>query len=399
MINEGFLDNVACDPRLVGLETLLAPFAAHTSSQRLAMLSSHANQALVLHGGEPPRVGTGFESMIGEYEFDPTKREQDIQILAIIPKYIIGTGAFPIRNNPTITVIYRGNSDGKVNYFHLNTFTKCMDGYGYENKWQNTHYLSVGNYVPRDVKFTSSPIHKGNFYSMGTNANTAYMSLDGVTKDAFIISESLAKKLNSSAIKTIDFKVSPEQIPLNLYGNDMEYRFMPDIGEQVREDGLLCCFRKPTDDTFISDTMGDALSAPQILHDLTYVVPYNATIMDITIDINRNYKNRIPENIYTQMIKYKESINQYYLKIIEAYQRAVADNTPISSPFNTLVTDAYAMLLAEGIRVPGFNKRMNISLMKKKDPIEFMHISVTYMYDNVVANGYKISDRQGGLTR
>lgn len=361
------------------------------------MFASHLSQAMVLDGAEPPEIATGFETIVGDYEFNPSHRDDDIQILAVILKYIPGLGAFPLKanSNPTTTVIYRRNSDNKVSYFDLHRYTKGSDGYGYENKLSNTNLLVKDNFISKDVKFQTSPAHKDGMYAMGLNANTAYISLDSVTEDAFVISESLARKMQSTAIRTINFQVGVNQIPLNLYGNENEYKFMPDIGESIRADGIICGFRKPDDISFVSDTQIDALSRPQPLHDILYFAQQtDGVIIDINIYVNK--KHKIPKNIYYQIQKYQEQNVRYHTAVIDAYTEVKHRGYEITETFNSLVARNYALLRASGAsKIPELAKKPNITLVQKKDPIEFLSISITYAYPNVVSSGYKFTGRNG----
>ena len=222
---EDYLSNTKANVKLLGLTPLLNPGAANLSAQRGAMLSAHIPQAQIVHGCEQPYFLSGFESLIGEYEYNTTERDQGIQILEIIPKFITNSGVYPIRDNPFYTIIYRGVDDNKVGYFQYEKFTMRSDGFGYENKWLNKHMLNKDNFIDKNVKLCTSPAHDGNKYMLGTNLNVAYMSLPQVTEDAFVISQTAYEKICSSHFGKISFKILPNQVPINLYGNEDEYKF------------------------------------------------------------------------------------------------------------------------------------------------------------------------------
>lgn len=390
-----FLNNVSVDHRLVGLEVLMSPFAAHTYAQRLAMLASHLPQAMVVKGGEFPRIASGYENQMGDYEFNSAQLENDVTILSVIPKYVTGCGVNPIRENPHKIVIYRDNSTGVCSYLTIDNYTQCMDGYGYRNKIINEHYLSDTNYVPAGTKFTTSPIHTDKGYGLGLNVNAAYLSLDGVTKDAFIISDELASRMTSIAIRTLEIRISPNQIPLNIYGNDFEYKFMPDIGEMVGDDSLIMCLRTITPQSYITDMASSSMTTPQYLTDKCYTVPHNnTTVIDIDVLANYSTCKDLPQ-IYEQVTKYREGANRYFTRIIETYNVIRKQGYECSPTLQNLVTTAYARLLAENVRVPEYGKRAAIKLVRKKDPVEFLTIRIKYMYENVVAKGYKITNRTG----
>lgn len=399
MFKEGhFLSNCWVDHRLIGVSPMMSPFAANDSSQRLTMLSSHLPQALVLNGAQPPEISTGFEMLVGDYEFNPTVRDCDIQILTVIQKYIPFQGAFPIKHNPTLTVIYRRNDNNKIDYFILSEYTKGSDGYGYKNVLKNLNYLNKNSFVEKDIQFQTSPSHKDGMYAMGANIPIAYMTLDGVTEDAFIVSESFAKTMGSMAITKTDFQIGVNQIPLNLYGDEDEYKFMPDINEPIRPDGIICGFRKPDSVSFISDTQISSLSKPQPYHDNLYFVQQpDGVVIDIDVYVNRKCKIPRSSGIFNQIQKYQEQNIRYHTDIVKAYVEARQLGYEITDNFNTLVTRSYILLRAEGKKVPdpNFTQKANITLIQKKDPIEFIHVSITYAHPNNVSAGYKFTGRNG----
>lgn len=392
---EGYLNNTTAPVELLGLTPLLNPFAANLSSQRGMMFSSHAPQAQVIHGCEQPRIFTGFESLVGEYEYNTTERDQDMQILEIIPKFVVNSGVYPIKENPFYTIVYRGVEDNKVGYFQLEKFTVRSDGFGYENKWLNTQELNKGNFIPKEVKLCTSPAHDGNKYMLGTNLNVAYMSIPQVTEDAFVISESAYRKFISDHYGRIAFKILPNQIPRNLYGDDSEYKFMPDIGDFVNDEGILTALCTPTADSIITDMSKHALTKVQPLHDVCIYSPLNSKVVDIDIYINRKCKIKTPMEIFAQLQKYKDPINAYYMRIVETYQEVTKQGLQITPAFNTLVTRAISNLVADGVRIPGFTRKADVTLVKKKEAIEFVYVILTYKTVNAPPAGRKVSGRVG----
>ena len=390
-----YLENTKAPVELLGMAPMLNPLADHDSAQRLMMFSGHLAQAQVVHGREMPRLFSGFEAIIGDYEFNTTERSQDVQLGEIIPRFIPNSGMYPIRDNPYYTIVCRGDRDNKIGYFQLEKYTQRSDGFGYKNIWSNTQLLNKGNFIPKEVKFCTSPAHDGNRYMMGTNLRVAYMSIPQVTEDAFVISESAARKLCSDAIGKVSFKILPNQIPLNRYGSEEEHRFMPDIGDCVADDGILCALRTPSADTIISDMSPDALTQVQFLHDTLIYIPPGAQILDIDIVVNRKCRVKTPKEIFAQVQKYRDHINAYHIQIWEAYQNALKEGREITPEFNSLVTRSISSLLADNVRIPGYSKKADVTLVKKKEAIEFIYITVTYKYVNKVTSGFKLTGRHG----
>lgn len=392
---EPYLENTKAPVQLLGLAPLLAPFVDHVSSQRGMMFSNHLPQAQCVQGSEMPKIMTGYETILGDYEYNTTERDQGIQILETIPRFVVNSGIYPIRMNPSYTIIYRGEKDNKIGYFPLEKYTYRSDGYGYLNKWPNMQLINKGNYIPQETKLCTSPIHNGNAYGLGTNLKCAYMSIPQVTEDAVVISKTAAKKLGTLGMGRISFKILPNQLPLNLYGDDDEYRFMPDVGEQVHEDGILCALRTPTPDSIIADTLPESLHQIQHLHDTVLYAPAGADIVDVNVYINRKCKVKTPKEMFAQAEKYRAAISEYYLRIWDAYREISKDGYELTPEFNTLVTNALSNLLADGVRIPGYAKKADVTLVKKKEPIEFIYLTVTYAYQKPTGLGSKLTGRFG----
>lgn len=386
-----YYENSNTEPQNLGLAGLTNPFPANVASQRGLMYNSHMNQSQIPHGAEPPKVFTGYEPIVGKYEYDSTEREDGV-IQAIIPKFIINTGIYQLKENPSNYIIIR-RDDGKIDYFTLEQYTHRTDGYGYKNKWLNTNYVTVGNWLSKHIKLSTSPAHIGPDYCLGVNLNTVYMDHPLITEDAIVISQSAAAKFHTTGIAKMDIQISPNQVPINLYGDDEEYKFFPDVGERVRDDGVLLALRTPSADSIIQDMSPSALKQMQQF-DERYYVPIGAKVIDVDVHINRKSKTK-PKDMWGQVQKYRDQINNQAIRIWEAYQEAVKNNQEITPQFNTLVTRAMTTLMADNVRIPGFNKKADVTLVKKKEVIEFIYLSIKYVYENAPNAGYKIAGNFG----
>lgn len=396
MPNDGFdyLSNTKADHRLLGISPLLNPFADHVSSQRGKMFSDHAPQSLVLNGSEFARVFTGYENQVGEYEVSTTNRDQDVQVLEVIPKFTVNCGSQPLIYNPTYTVVYLGLQDGKVGYFDLCKFTARSNGYGYINNIEGaSNWLQQQTVIPKDVKLSTSPSHKNGKYCYGTNLRVAYMSLPHVTEDAFIISKTASEKCGSCLVDSVTINIRGDQMPVNLYGDEENYKFFPDIGEQVRDDGILCALRKPTADSFIYDTAKENLSTVQLLHDNVFYVPKGATILDVDVVINRTSYKSHP--MFAQCEKYREQLDRYYERIVALFNEIKRAGRGITNSFNNFVSTAVGQLLVDNRRVAGMESKKKVKPKLKKEIIEYISLKITYKCDRKLENGFKLAGRYG----
>ena len=389
------LNNVSVDPRLIGFQAGLIPWVTWTSSPRIEMFSNHINQMLVIEGAESPQIFVGVENILGEYEFNKTKRDQNIRVVKIIPKYPYVIDQMQIKDNPSLTVVYIGENDNKLNYMTIDRYTKGSDGFGYKNVWENTHLFSEpGHYITKETRLVTSPSHKNGLYCMGRNVNVAYMTLEDTIEDAMYINKSLADSLQTTEFHTVNIVISPNQYPLNLYGDEMEIKIMPDIGEIVNEAGILCAFRSADVETFIPDTVPVSLEKLQI-HDIAYHTPAppGARVVDITVRAARNAK--MPKHLYMQIDKYIAAEIKYWQEIINVYNTYKTTHE-LAPAFQTEVNKAIQRLIAAGVNVgiPGISRKAKTKLITKNNrPIEFMEISITYMMSRPCEVGFKITGR------
>ena len=389
MDRQEFMSDLNIDPKLVGAGLLLSPFAANISSQRAKMYIGNLSQAMIIHGNEMARIQSGFETKYGRYCVDPAWREHDIQVLEIIPKFSqISNEKGPI-HNPEVTVIYKDveSPDGEIGYFTIPDYVMLHSKFGYFTKKTNMHELCPNGFIPKDMKFVQAPNHHDEIYNLGANANTVYMPLWGTTNDAFIVSEDFAKKLQHTEINQVTIQLGANYMPLNLYGDDDNYKSFPDIGEFVRDDGIIFAMREHTADSLIADVTAESLRTPSI-HDETYAAPAGAQVIDVNIFINKGRLNELRSiSTYNQFTKYQDSMNAYYNAIIKAYNKYVSEGYHISPHFASLVVQAKGRCYNGEYR--------DLVLYCKKEPVDLIYITITYASTHGIAKGYKITSRDG----
>lgn len=396
MDKEEFISDTEIRMELIGMPTHLVRFPEHTSSQRMLMSASAMAQAEVVDGAEPPKIQTGFESKYGRYQFSTSERDQDIIVYDIIPKFVstINSNGLSIRN-PATTVVYIGADDGLVGCFDIEDYTMVSSGFGYKNKITNKHMLSKGDYIPKDIKFTSAPNHDGELYNMGVMANTCYIPLWETTDDAFIISESFARKLDRQAFDSLTVNLKEGEIPLNLYGTATEHKAFPDVGERVRDDGIVFGIRQHNDNTFLSDFSVDALRQPDHLYDELFLIPQGAEIIDIQVySSHRYFKKQLEATgdancAMAQFMYYQSLHNRYYDRVLATYRELEEKGYKCGRTFSTLVERCMAFSYRNN------SNKQSMELYDKKEPIVAMQIVITYAYPMRVSLGAKVTGVEG----
>ncbi len=378
-----FQSDLTVRPEVQGSPSLLVHFLEKTSSQRALMQSSAITQAEIVSGCECARLQTGFETKYGRYQFNNSTRDQDIQILAVVPKFDITIHNDEIRNNPMLTVIYLGSDDGRIGYFNVESYTELHSGFGYKNELSNQWRLQEGDYIPKETQFTSAPNHEDDIYKLGVMSNTCYIPMWDTTDDAFVVSESLVKKCQHTIIDTAVINIRPDSVPLNLYGEGDAYKVFPEIGDVIRDDGLLMGFRQKHESTFLTDLTAKALSTPEHLHDDLIKAPPGAEIIDIQIFTNQKVYSKLTEPQYVQLMQYQDQHNRYYAKVIDVYEKLKAENHKFGPEFINLITKYKGWCYFKGGK--------QFILTDKKEPIEFIRVKITYSYQESIGIGSKLT--------
>ncbi len=346
-----------------------------------------------------PRVMTGYEKQIGDAEITKCRVDQDMLVKRVIPKF--NPSAFndsPIDNIPSWTVIYQGTDD-LIHSMDVSTYTYLHDGFGYFNKMLclDEDRLYPGNIIPKGTKLTTSPDHDDTRWMLGTNGNVVYMGEWGSTEDACVISRSLAERGTNLAILQTKLTIGVDDIPLDLYGDGVNYKCFPGIGEQVRSDGILIALRRNNESTFVSDMVPSRLREIEIVHDELHKAPPGSKVIDVDVYINRDALKKMKDrddSIYKQFLDFHKAHEYYHNSILDAYQKLCGkapegeELTP-APEFNNLVVKSACL---------SNNKKFvskNIKLYDARDPVEFITIVITYAYHRKITLGSKITDRCG----
>src|SRR5699024_10288190 len=85
-------------------------------------------------------------------------------------------------------------------------------------------------------------------YHSGIHANIALMSDPVVIEDGIKMSESFAKKMTFTLIESRTITINNNMIGLNLYGDENNFKIFPNIGDFIRDDGILVALREYSDE-------------------------------------------------------------------------------------------------------------------------------------------------------
>lgn len=390
-----YTKNIKADPRGLGFPAYLCPHPYHTSASRLGMLSKHLHQALPIKGSDFIQTFTGWEQDLKDYTFDTTKRKDDGQILAVIPKYDLRYSLGMSENKtPYYTVIYRRDKDNVIDYFNLERYQNLSDSWGYPNVWNENinSLLTEGQYLSKDTVLSHSPNIKNGLYSVGTNANVAYLSMPFTKEDGMGVSESLAERLCSWGLQECLANIRYDYIPINLYGDKDNPKFFPNIGEKIRDDGIICAFRSVTQERFAGDAAPEALSEVDPSTDITFNGPAGGIIADVEFIVNRQKRMQA----FPQVRVYQDALKKYYEDILTLHNKFQRSNS-FSPKMETLVTEAIKALCRLGSDLPGIKLPAATQVKDPKNQIvDFIQARFTCFTEVPFRDGSKLSDLQGG---
>lgn len=371
------------------------PIPLHDSSSRVQMLCSHLGQKVVFTAVEENQLQGGLEQEFAKGNFRvvmPTRA----RILAVIPKYGQAMGGDSIKENPETYVIYQDISDrntvGSIDVIKLPRHFSYHSYFGFDYiNGDGIKNLRKDEIIEAGTVLAETPTtSETGGYKFGINASVALMTLPEVSEDGVIISESFAEKMGFYKYETRFIEWGKNNFPLNIYGDDQNYKIIPDIGEIVREDGLLAVLRDLDEEMAIVDQNKYATRIVDHIFDNKVHVSGGSVVTDITIICNDDSQNRITEQT-KQFEKYIVANTAFDKRIIGIHKELVKkygqDNLPYGGEFYLLVRQALIESNLEG--------KEKIQKQYRKAQLDYFRAVVTVKKLVIPNYGFKITNLGG----
>ena len=391
----------------------LNPFWSHISMSRGTMFtSSHMAQALVIEGATTKNCLTGAEFEFGKGTFKH-RLPCDSAVIRVIPKYRTTLGVDSIRHNPMSLVIYENIHTKAVGILELIEYSTATDNkhqhFGFRYHFRPDLQDVLSKNIPAGTILADSPAIDGfsgyDNYHYGIETNVAFMSVPGIIEDGIVMSESYRQKIASRGFEKRIASFGKKYYPLNLYGDETNYRPFPDIGDTIRPDGLLFALRA------FDDLLGPIEMDPRALREVNYIfdkriygVP-NATVIDIHVQHPPSGRpSPTPVGMDTQPLKYHAGLTRYYKEILDVYSEL------LHSRRNALeITPEFDRLLVEAIDYIGLDDpnplkryltrkvetRQKIHKLYRRNDVEDWRIEVSFEYRVVPGVGHKLTGQAG----
>lgn len=278
--------------------TLLG-FPMDVDANRLLMFASNQKQFLTLLNPDVPHIQTGFENVFGRRNKSYTKVEGTWEVVDKIPKFkdgLIYTIVLFNKKTNTYDMIEKPVAEIRTEKFGFTYDTSAMDK------------LATGDKVTDKVLIKSTSYDEHMNYRLGRNANVMYSTSNPTIEDAMYIRRGWAESVKFVELDSVFVPVNDNDIFLNLYGTDDDYKPFPRIGEKAKN-SMLCALRRVVKDHLLYDFQSKNLKTPYST-DTQYFVSKDAEVYDINVYYNG--EGDFPANIfYHELSEYYYSIQQY----------------------------------------------------------------------------------------
>lgn len=251
-----------------------------------------------------------------------------------------------------------------------------------------------------DVLLDTPNRKQNGWYGNGRLLNVIALSHPAVGDDGVAVCSDVLEKLAYYTFSTSQFNVGGNKVLINAYGTAENPQSIPEIGQKVRDDGLLAAIRTYNDETALTMFTNKALQTPDELTDELFLVPPNSIVVDVDIIYN---STRVPtaalgihkqiERLHSYIENYHREIKNYFDSEIAGYSKDSKLRKDISDEFACEVKNAINRLATGN----------NYSKCYRRTPINEWLITVTTMSICVPQMAAKITGKgtadKGVITR
>jgi hypothetical protein len=386
---------------MLGMHSLNA-MACHNSSARNQMFGSHFSQRLIMNKADEKLIQTGVEQEFGKYTFS-IKMPEDGRIIKIIQRYPAGIDNQSLHFNPETIVIYENDKDNEIDYFTIPHYCSYDEVFGFKYEFKDgLSKLRTGAYIPKDTIFADSPgVGDNSNYKYGLNFNTAFMSVPSVSEDGIMISEAALQRLKFPLFESRSIEFGAGYFPLNLYGTKDKYKPFPDIGDYIREDGLLMMTRQYDEDlTPVEMSIYDTMEPDFIFDKALYTRAGKGRVIDIKVFSNNNPTKQLPSSMAEALERYKKALLKYHQEIINTEIQLMMERKRKYGEAKVKLSPKLHRLIVESMAITNHvnNKaKQNLNLIYRKNPLDEYRVEFVIEYEITPNIGFKLSDQHGGM--
>lgn len=353
-------------------ESLLMPLANSTNGNRGVMFSSHISQAIQLVGAEKPLVGSGFENQVLEHSSLGYKELKDDY--EVLHKFV--------KNQYNYILLVQNKRTNVYSVIERNAAINLTEDFGVKYDNSEIDKYSEGDIIKKNtVLYHDSNYDDDMNAQYGTNLNVAYVAYKGLTnEDSIVLSESAAKKVSSTFTKKITVPLNNNDIPLNILGDDDNYKIFPEIGESIIENQPLMVTRR-LDYKDFAFSMRDSKLRTIIPNDTRYYG--EGKVIDINVYSNIPDADFSAESYNEQTYKYYQNQKKLYKEFLDVVGPIMDDDTKEAS------TD----LLNMYSQFSKFYDTDNVELLHDGKKFDHVVVEFTLYWEDNIQHGIKLTNR------
>lgn len=373
----------------------LNAFPGHNSSPRTQMFSSHLSQRLNTTDQSLKYIQTGMEYEFGKYTFS-ISLPCNARVIRVIPRYNETQDQYSIEYNPQEIVIYEDLDDDEqhlIDILDIPRYCSNHQHFGFEYRPTEAYNsLTPKATIEKGTIIVDSPAKLPNGgYMYGKEINVAFMSHEAIAEDGILICRDVLDKFSYLTYESRVVEWGSKKFPLNLYGDENNYKAFPDIGEYIRDDGLLMMFRTLDKNLGpVEQSVYDMMTPDHIFDRSVYGAGPKGRIVDIRVQCGEDFGLNTLEGTDEQIMKYVHATNLFYQKIFDEYkrlQRERGKNLNISENFNRLLVEAQTAI------IPVTNPKLN--KLYRKAPLDDFRVEFIIEYVNTPKDGAKFTGISG----
>jgi DNA-directed RNA polymerase beta subunit len=311
-----------------------------------------------------------------------------------------------IRFNPQTIVLYEDVETKRIGMFELVEFCSKHQYFGFRYRKTEKYYqIRPGQYFAQGDVFLDSPnVTDDGDYCYGTEAMIAHMTHPGVSEDGGVVSESFINRIAYRTYKRRTIAWGKNTEALNTYGTPENPKKFPEIGDYIREDGLVAAIRR-LDRPELAIVERSPISKMMVDHtfDRSIYAEPGGKVIDVIIHHHAHDRNIAESHSDQQANKYDDERRKFCKKIVEHYKRwkrDKGDNLVISDDLGLLVQDCYAVIaesngFSENTARVKDDRTGRITKINHKIPMDTYHVEIVIEYVNKPNIGVKLTGRHG----
>ena len=289
----------------------------NTDSARLNMVNSHIKQSLTILDPDFPRYSTGMENTVGKFNHAYLKLEGVWKIVDIIPKFKFPkelSDTTDINKIQIVTIVLYNKKLNMYDVYEKEVAQNLTEKFGYLYNNSFIESLKIGDVFKDPILTKSTSYDEYMNYRYGKNALVYYSASTDTNEDALVVRKGFADKIKTPEVDLIQIPINDNDVLLNLYGDDDNYKPFPEVGQKVKE-SMLCATRRINKSHLLFDFKKEKMRELGDIDNI-YYTSKDSEIYDINVYYNGEEK--FPENkFYSQLKRYYDDNCEYYQKVHE----------------------------------------------------------------------------------